>query len=70
MAWLGWVGNALLLAGALGIGDRHPAGFLLIAAGETLWSLKSFKMRQWDMLAICLAFAGLAVRNFLLWTRP
>ncbi len=69
MRWLGWLGNAFLLAGALLLGEKSPAAFLMVAIGESLWTVKVIRLRQWDMAFICVMFGGLALRNFYLWMR-
>lgn len=65
---LGWVANFILVAGALLVGERNPIAFVLIAAGEALWGVKAYRMRQWDMFFICVVFGLLAVRNLILWS--
>lgn len=69
MKRIGWVANVLLVAGTVLVGEKSPTAFLLIALGESLWCVKVWRMKQWDMLFICVVFSLLAVRNYLLWTR-
>lgn len=68
MPWLGWVANVFLVIGLWTMGDRWPYAFAFTFVGEALWSIKVAKMRQWDMLAICVVFAILALRNLVLWS--
>lgn len=68
MNWIGWVANGFLIAGTLGVGEKWPGAFVLLIIGECLWSWKTARMKQWDMLAICVIFAALAARNLYLWT--
>jgi hypothetical protein len=66
---LGWAGNAFLLAGAFLVGEKSPTAFLLVFAGEAIWTIKVARMKQWDMLFICVVFGLLALRNYWLWTQ-
>lgn len=71
MGYLGWVANLILIAGALLVGEKSPAAFVLVALGEFLWAAKISRQRplQWDMLTICIVFGLLAVRNLYLWLK-
>lgn len=68
MPYLGWIANVFLVFGLWLAGNRWPYAFALTAIGELLWAVKTYRLRQWDMLFICVAFALLAMRNLWLWT--
>ena len=45
MKILGWAGNAFLLAGAFLVGEKSPTAFLLVFAGEAIWTIKVARMQ-------------------------
>lgn len=51
------------------MGEKSPTAFLLVFAGEAIWTIKVARMKQWDMLFICVVFGLLALRNYWLWTQ-
>lgn len=65
---MGWIANALLLIGFWLIGKKYRIAFLFTFAGEVLWVITCIaRETSLDMIAICLVFAVLALRNFILW---
>lgn len=64
----GWIGNVFLILGAVLLGEKTRYAFLFVFTGEVVWSLKTLRMRQWDMLFICVTFGVLALRNFIVWS--
>lgn len=69
MRYIGWLGNAALIAGAVLVGEKSPAAFVLIVVGETLWAVEAYRIRRRDMLCLCVVFGLLAVRNLVLWLK-
>jgi hypothetical protein len=65
--WLGWVGTAILIVAFCLLGEKHDHAFLLTFLGEALWTVKGYKTRQWDIFVVCLVFAVIALRNWVLW---
>jgi hypothetical protein len=66
--YLGWFANALLIVGAILIGEKYRVAFLFTFLGEVLWTIRLLKSRQWDMIAICVIFGLIALKNFIFWT--
>ncbi len=67
--YLGWLGNAVLLAGVWALGHRWRHAFLLTFVGEAIWCVACVPIGRWDMLFICAAFGLMALRNWWLWGR-
>lgn len=62
-----WFANLLIIWGTINLSDKKRWAFLLIAAGESIWTGCSLWRQQWDIMSICLIFSVLAVRNWLNW---
>ena len=69
LASIGWLANVLLVIALVGIGRRWRPAFLFQFAGELMWASKSYAIGAWDMLAICVIFAGLSIAGFVQWGR-
>lgn len=63
----GWLANIILIVGALLIGEKNRKAFLFVIVGEGLWIFRSVELKAWDMLACCLVFLFLAIRNYFKW---
>ena len=66
---MGWTGSVLLVIGMLLVGRKNRNGFLWGLAGELLWTYKSYRDEQWDLLVICAIFCGVYIKNWWAW-RP
>lgn len=66
--WSGWIGNVILILGAVLLGEKVSYSFLLVFLGEAIWSLRAYKKREWDMLAICVLFSIIALLNYWKWS--
>lgn len=66
-AVVGWLANAVLVAGLWQVGRRRWQAFVLTALGEAVWVAVAVRRREWDLAAICAVFGLLAVRNLILW---
>lgn len=66
---LGWIGNAFIVAGLWGIGNKAREAFLLSVVGESLWiaNALSKEPRDWALASICIVFAAMAVRSYIKW---
>ena len=64
---MAWIGNILLIIGYLLVGNKVREAFIFTFVGEILWSYYALKKKEWALLAICLIFAVIAVRNWFLW---
>jgi hypothetical protein len=67
VSYIGWIGNAFVIAGCYGIGNKWRHAFLLTAVGEVVWIATAMLRGQYDLAAICVVFGVLAVRNWWLW---
>ena len=67
MSAIGWVGNAFVICGCWGVGNKWRHAFLLTAIGEVVWIATALIRGQYDLAAICVVFGVLAVRNWWLW---
>lgn len=65
-----WAANAVLVVGLWQLGKRRWHAFALTAVGEVAWVGVAAARREWDLTAMCVVFAVLAVRNLVLWRRP
>jgi hypothetical protein len=64
---MGWIGNVLIVVGLWKIGNRQRSAFLYTLSGEAVWVIYSISLGMWDLAAICIVFAALAVRNYVKW---
>lgn len=64
-----WFANVLILIGLFLNGGKHRACFVFAAVGELIWTAVSVTKSQWDLAAICVVFAIMAVINFFRWGR-
>jgi len=67
-AWLGWVGNAVILAGMWGIGGKHRWAFLVTALGEAIWTVQGLALDLPDLSIICALFTIMALVNWRRWS--
>ena len=67
MPGLGWVGNVIIGIGLWKLGSKHRTAFIWTIAGEMLWVVNALLLNMIDLAFICLLFAVLAGRNWLLW---
>jgi hypothetical protein len=65
--YIGWIGNIFLVIGYLAVGEKSAWGFLSVAIGELMWVYKTYRMRHWDMIFICLVFMVIALINLFRW---
>jgi len=63
----GWIGNAFIVGGLWGIGNKWRRAFLLSVVGESCWLVASWQRAQWDLFVICIVFAALAARSYAKW---
>lgn len=66
----GWVGNAFIVGGLWGVGNKWRPAFALSVVGECCWIYASWLRAQWDLMAVCVVFAVLAARSFVKWGQP
>ena len=66
---MGWIANAVLIAGCWLLGKKIRAAFLFTFVGESLWVIESARIERYDMLFLCVVFGGLALRNWFLWRK-
>lgn len=64
---MGWVGNVLILIGALLIGHKYRSAFLFSSAGNLAWLAQGVYVQMVDLVVISAAFAALALWNWWLW---
>lgn len=64
---IGWIGNIFLLAGVYYIGNKQKVGFLLTAFGEIIWIAYSVTISLWSLVAACVLFFGMSLRNWYKW---
>lgn len=64
---IGWLGNVFIVIGLYGIGNRWRPAFIFSVLGELCWIYKAGCMHLWDLLAMCLIFAALAIRSYFKW---
>lgn len=69
MSLLSWIGNVLIVAGLWYQGDKQWWAFVFSVLGETAWIIYSVSAHLWSLAFICCVFAGLAIRNLILWRR-
>ncbi len=66
---IGWIGNIFLLVGVYYIGNKQKVGFLLTAFGEIIWIAYSVTISLWSLVAACVLFFGMSLRNWYKWYR-
>jgi hypothetical protein len=64
-----WVGDALIVAGAWGIGNRRRGAFAFTVVGECVWIAAAVRRQDWALAAVCVVFVLLAIRSAVLWGR-
>lgn len=64
---IGWIGNIFIILGLWGIGNKNRKAFIFSVIGEILWIIKAVNDGSWDLAAICVVFAAVAIRNWFLW---
>jgi hypothetical protein len=67
---IGWIGNILIAVGLWGIGSKKRSAFLWSIVGESVWVFYSLTIGMYDLAAICVVFALLALRNWIKWGKP
>ena len=69
---LDWVGNVFIVIGLWNTGLKKRWAFLFSLVGEAAWIWWSLARtpRMWSLAAICVVFAALAGRNYILWGKP
>lgn len=67
---IGWIGNVFIVLGLYGIGFKWRIAFVVSVIGELFWIYVAAHRGQWDLAVMCVIFAVLAVRNFVLWGQP
>lgn len=64
---LGWIGNAFIVAGLWGVGNKRRGAFILTGIGEVIWVVRAILQPDYALAAICIVFAVLAVRSYVRW---
>ena len=64
---LGWIGNAFIVAGLWGIGNKTRSAFVLSVIGESFWIANAYLRQDWALATICVVFAAMAVRSYIKW---
>ena len=65
---ISWLGTFVLLTGVIAIGYKKRWAFLCFLFGEIFILIYSLHIRAWSIAFIGVTFAGLAVRNYILWS--
>jgi len=63
----GWLGNALIIAGAWNIGCKRRWGFLLSISGGCCWALEGLLIGKADLVFIESVMLLVALRNYIKW---
>jgi len=69
-AVIGWIGNVFIVVGLYGVGNKRRGAFVLTAIGELVWVAHATLRADWALAAICIVFAVMAVRSYVLWGKP
>jgi hypothetical protein len=64
---LSWIGNACLIAGLYGIGNKWRPAFLLSIVGELAWIVTASVRHDWALVSMCSIFGAMAVRSYIKW---
>lgn len=64
---MGWIANILIVIGLWQVGSKVRNAFLWTGVGEALWFTHAVHRGLYDLAALCLVFAGLAIRNWWKW---
>lgn len=64
---LGWIGNAFIVAGLWGVGNKRRGAFILSAVGELLWIANATGRGDWALASICVVFLLMALRSYVKW---
>jgi len=64
---LGWVGNAVILAGMIGVAHRRRGAFLLGAVGNLAYVVKGCLTWQHDLVAIEILVITVALYSWWKW---
>ena len=64
---LAWVGNAFIVAGLWGIGNKQREAFLFSIVGESIYIIYAAQSNLWALFAICWVFLAMAVRGYVKW---
>ena len=64
-----WIGDAAIIAGAWGIGNRRRGAFAFTVAGEIVWIVDAVRRQDWALACLCALFVILAMRSWVLWGR-
>lgn len=64
---LGWIGNAFIVGGLWGVGNKNRNAFLLSIVGEAFWIANAIGRSDWALASICVVFAVMAARGYYKW---
>jgi hypothetical protein len=64
---LGWIGNALIIAGHWCLGKKLRFAFVLSILGGCCWVVEGIRIAKPDLIFIEITLACIGFRNFLKW---
>jgi len=64
---LTWFGNACLVGGLYGIGNKWRPAFLLSALGEAAWITSAYARKDYALGFMCVVFGAMAIVNYFKW---
>lgn len=62
-----WIGNAFILVGLWGVGNKIRRAFLSSVVGELCWIVTAVDRADWALASICVVFGLMAVRGYVKW---
>lgn len=60
---MGWIANALLIAGVWLAGSRWRHAFLVMAGGSLLWAIEGARLGMTDLVTINVTLGVISLRN-------